>query len=299
MTNPYGIIDLGTLKKPEGGPGGAAGAPSAHETTVTVQNIEQVVGDSQRVATLLLATSNRLPEAAEYLQAVRRQVDARGGALRLAVVDADAQPQVAQAMRIQSVPAMMLLLMGQVQPMFEGVVSEQELSGVLDQVLQIAQQQGLAADGADAADGTQDEETKEPLTPLQQEAYDAIEAGDLDRAERAYEQMLTENPADAEARAGQATVRLMRRTEGADLAAARTAAAEAPGDLDAQLLAADLDLLGGHVEDAFARLLDQLRGADQDTKDAVRARLLELFEVVGGEDARVAAARKRLANLLF
>jgi putative thioredoxin len=62
---------------------------------------------------------------------------------------------------------------------------------------------------------------------------------------------------------------------------------------------ADVDMLGGHVEDAFTRLLDQLRGADADTKATVRTRLLDLFEVAGNEDPRVAPARKRLANLLF
>ena len=91
----------------------------------------------------------------------------------------------------------------------------------------------------------------------------------------------------------------MRRTQDAQPEAARTAAAEAPRDLAAQLLVADLDMLGGHVDDAFGRLLDLLPGADQETKDAVRARLLELFEVAGPEDPRVGPARRRLANLLY
>ena len=121
----------------------------------------------------------------------------------------------------------------------------------------------------------------------------------LFRSVAAYRKQLQESPADGEAKAGLATVELMRRTQGADLAAARQAAADAPADLDAQLLVADLDMLGGHVEDAFTRLLDQLRGADQETKDAVRTRLLELFEVAGADDPRVAPARKRLANLLY
>src|SRR5699024_5096259 len=121
----------------------------------------------------------------------------------------------------------------------------------------------------------------------------------LDAAVASYEKHLQESPADAEAKAGLATVSLMRRTQGADLAAAREAAAQRPDDLDAQLLVADLDMLGGHVDDAFARLLEQLRGADQETKDAVRARLLGLFEVAGPGDPRVAPARRRLANLLF
>ena len=91
----------------------------------------------------------------------------------------------------------------------------------------------------------------------------------------------------------------MKRTQDADLQAARTAAADRPEDLDAQMLVADLDVLGGHVDDAFARLLERLRGADEDTRTRVRDRLLELFEVVGPTDPRVVAARKRMANLLF
>ena len=91
----------------------------------------------------------------------------------------------------------------------------------------------------------------------------------------------------------------MRRTQGADLSEARQAAADRPEDLSAQLLVADLDMLGGHVDDAFGRLLEQLIGADAETKDAVRERLLELFEVAGADDPRVAPARKRLANLLY
>lgn len=91
----------------------------------------------------------------------------------------------------------------------------------------------------------------------------------------------------------------MSRTQDADLDAARAAAAERPADLDAQLLVADLDVLGGHVDDAFARLLAPPRGADAETRDSVRSRLLDLFEVVGAHDPRVAAARRRMANLLF
>nr|WP_245349191.1 tetratricopeptide repeat protein [Brachybacterium fresconis] len=91
----------------------------------------------------------------------------------------------------------------------------------------------------------------------------------------------------------------MRRTQDIDADTVREDAAQRPTDLEAQLRVADLDMLGGHVDDAFTRLLDHLRGADQETKDAIRARLLDLFEVAGPADPRVAAARKRLANLLF
>ena len=297
MSDPYGIIDLSALKQPAGGTGATdAGEPSAHEVAVTEQGLEQLIADSQQIPTLLLVTSGRVPEGPTYLAALRRGVDAKGGALRLAVVDADTQQRVAAALRVQQLPTLLLLLQGQLQPIVDSVLPEAEIDGLLNQVVDVARQQGMELPGGEAEQAAAPEE---PLPPLLAEAYEAIERGDLDAAVAAYRKQLQESPADGEAKAGLATVELMRRTQGADLAAARQAAADAPGDLDAQLLVADLDMLGGHVEDAFTRLLDQLRGADQETKDAVRTRLLELFEVAGADDPRVAPARKRLANLLY
>ena len=135
------------------------------------------------------------------------------------------------------------------------------------------------------------------MPPLHQEAYDAIERDDLDGAIAAYTQALRENPRDADAKAGLAQVSLMARTRDADPAAVRAAAAQ--GDAAAQLAVADLDVLGGAVEDAFARLLDVVRASVGDERDAARERLVELFEVVGGDDPRVAAARRALAAALY
>ena len=129
--------------------------------------------------------------------------------------------------------------------------------------------------------------------------FDAIEAGDYPRAIVAYEQALAENPRDAEARAGLGQVRLLARVQGADLQAARAAAASAPLDIDAQLAVADLDLAGGHIEDAFERLLDLFAALPSDERPAVCERLLELFGLVGDADPRVIQARGRLSSLLF
>ena len=300
MTDPYGIIDLAALKQPAGGPAAGApvgsGTPSAHEVAVTEQGLEQLIADSQQVPTLLLVTSARVTEGEQFLASLRRAVDAQSGALRLAIVDADTQQRVATALRVQQLPTLLLLIQGQIQPIVQSVLPDAEIESLVTQVLEVARQQGMEVVGGE---GEAQAPPEEPLPPLIAEAYAAIETGDLDAAVVAYEKQLREAPADAEAKAGLATVNLMRRTQDADLAASREAAAQRPDALDAQLLVADLDMLGGHVDDAFARLLDLLRGADQETKDAVRARLLDLFEVAGPADPRVAPARKRLANLLF
>ena len=112
--------------------------------------------------------------------------------------------------------------------------------------------------------------------------------------------MLLKAPADDEARAALVQVRLLDRLQGLSADAVRAEAASAPTDVAAQLRVADLDVSGGHVEDAFLRLLELFSAsADADDRSAIRARLLELFEVVGVADPRVQAARSRLANLLY
>jgi putative thioredoxin len=188
-------------------------------------------------------------------------------------------------------------------PLFEGVQPEAQVTAVIDQVLQLAAQHGVTGrvDGAAPAEGAEDAEVEAepPLPPLHQKAFDAIEADDLDTAVEAYREALAQNPADADAKVGLAQVGLMQRTRGVDLQAARAAAAAAPTDVDAQIVCADLDLLGGHVEDAFLRLIDTVRATTDADRNKAREHLVELFEVVGTNDERVAKARKSLMSALF
>jgi putative thioredoxin len=223
------------------------------------------------------------------------------GRLLLARIDAEAEPQVAAAFQTQSVPAVVAVLAGQPLPLFQGAPAIDQVRGVLDQLLEAAAANGITgtvpAQGEDQPVEPEPEEP--PLPPLHQAAYDAIERDDLDAAATAYEQALRENPRDEMARAGLAQVGLLSRTRDADLAAVRTAAADAPHDVDAQLAVADLDVLGGQVQDAFDRLIDVIRSTAGPERERVRVRLVELFEVVGAEDPRVPAARRALASALY
>jgi len=226
---------------------------------------------------------------------------ADAGRWLLARIDADANPQIAQAFQSQSVPTVVAVLAGQPLPLFQGAYPLDQVRDVLNQVLAAAQTNGITgrvapADGA--APGPEPEPEPE-LPPLHQAAYDAIERDDLDAARQAYEQALREDPRDALARAGLAQVGLLDRTRSTDLFAARAAAAADPADLDAQLSVADLDILGGNVEDAFGRLIDALRTTAGPDRERVRQRLVDLFEVIGGDDPRVVAARRAMASALY
>ncbi|HUS22043.1 MAG TPA: tetratricopeptide repeat protein, partial [Aeromicrobium sp.] len=114
-----------------------------------------------------------------------------------------------------------------------------------------------------------------------------------------YERLQAQHPGDDEIAERLAGVRLMARTRDADLTTARAAAAERPDDIDAQFLVADLDVSGGHVDDGFGRLIELVGRLSGDDRERVRARLVELFTVVGTADPRVAQARRALASRLF
>jgi putative thioredoxin len=208
---------------------------------------------------------------------------------------------VAAAFQVQSVPSVVAVLAGQPVPLFEGSYPREQVAAVLDQLLEAAAANGVTgiAPGGDGVEAEPEEPEEPPLPPLHQEAYDAIDRGDLLGAIDAYAQALRENPRDAMARAGLAQVSLLERTQDADPVAARQAAARDPKDVDAQLLAADLDVLDGEVDDAFARLIDLVRRTAGDDRERARLRLVDLFEVVGAEDPRVGPARRALASALY
>jgi len=72
-----------------------------------------------------------------------------------------------------------------------------------------------------------------------------------------------------------------------------------PEDLDAQLSAADVELAGQRIEQAFARLIAAIRRTSGADRDRVRTHLVELFELFPADDPQVAKARRDLASALY
>lgn len=303
-----GAVDLSSLRNRPAAP--APGAePPAEGAGATVPSL--VVDATDASFGTVLELSRTVPvivdlwaewcgPCKQLSPVIEKVVRELGGRIVLVKVDVDANPQLAQAFRAQSIPLVVGLVGGQPVPLFTGAVPEQQVREVFAQFLQVAAQNGVSGSvQVGEGDEAPAEPAEPPLPPLHAEAFDAIEAGDYPRAIAAYEKALAENPRDADARAGLGQVRLLDRVQDADLQAARAAAAAAPADVDAQFLVADLDVAGGHVEDAFERLLDLFATLPSDERPPVRERLLELFGLVGDADARVIRARSRLASLLF
>lgn len=267
----------------------------------TDSNFSSVVNASVSVPAVLVLWSSRLEQSRTFLDTVVGVARGYGGRFQVVSVDVDTNPGLLRAFQIQSVPVTIGLVQGQPVPLFAGIQGEEEIRQVVDELLALAVQHGVTGRVDVGAPGGEEEGPAEeaPLPPLHQEAFDAIERGDLEAAAAAYRSALKENPRDTDAEAGLAQVGLLQRTAGVDHAAARAAAADRPDDVAAQTLMADLDLLGGHVDDAFGRLLDLVRRTSGEERDAVRTHLLELFSVVGPHDERVARARRALMSALF
>lgn len=295
-----GAVDLSSLRnRPTAPPAPPTAGTVSLVFDVTDESFPQVLELSRTVPVVVDLWAEWCGPCKQLSPVLEKVVTELGGKLVLAKVDVDANPQLSQAFRAQSIPMVVALVAGQPVPLFTGAVPEQQVREVFAQLLQLAAQNGVTGSVPVDPDAEAAEPVEPPMPPLHAEAYAAIEEGDYPRAIAAYEKALAENPRDADAKAGLGQVRLLDRVQGVNLQDARAAAAAAPLDPAAQFAVADLDVAGGHVDDAFARLLDLFAALPSDERAPVRERLLELFGVVGDEDPRVIRARGRLASLLF
>ncbi|CAG7607797.1 tetratricopeptide repeat protein [Actinacidiphila bryophytorum] len=286
-----------------------ADAPAASPLVIEVTEAtfeSDVLQRSAEVPVVISFWADQAEQSKQLNAVLERLAGEYRGRFVLATAEVYANQLLFQQFGVQGVPAVFAVLAGQAMPLFQGLAPEDQVTEVLDQLIAVAEQRfgivGQEVDPGTAPAQPQEPAPPRPATPQElalTAAHDALDAGDLSGAIRAYRNVLADEPANAEAKLGLAQAQLLDRVQGVDPQAARTAAADAPGDVQAQLTAADLDLVGGHVEDAFGRLVDTVRRTFGDERDTVRVRLLELFEVIGPDDPRVVAARTALARVLF
>jgi putative thioredoxin len=314
-TNLRGAVDLSSLvdRPTATAPSAAASPEGAGEALAlpslyfegTDANFNDFIDLSMRVPVVVDLWAEWCGPCKQLSPILDKVVAEYAGRVVLVKVDVDANPQLTQAFQAQSIPAVAALVGGRPVQLFVGALPEQQVRDVFAQLLDLAAQNGVtgtvAVDGDPGAapEGEQPEPQPEPLPPHHAEAYEAIERGDFATAIQEYKTAIAQDPRDSMAVAGLAQVSLLARLSGKTLDAIRSAAASDPADTDAQLDVADLDVSGGHVDDAFDRLLTLFPRLDAAGKDTVRTRLLEYFEIVGVEDPRVAKARARLTSLLY
>ncbi|MFJ6198596.1 tetratricopeptide repeat protein [Micromonospora sp. NPDC092111] len=268
---------------PAGVPGGPATASGGAVIEVTEATFQAEVLERSLSTPVVVDFWAEWCEPCKQLSPVLERLAAEGdGSWVLAKVDVDANPRIAQMFRVQGIPMVYAVVGGQPVDAFSGVVPEAQLRQWLSAVLKAG---GVAV--------------AEPEDPRLDEADDALMSGDLDAAEQAYRKILAESPADAAAEAGLAQVGVARRVAGADPQAALTAAHGNPDDVEAQLLAADVEVLSGLAEQAYQRLVGLVRRTAGDDREKVRQHLVSLFTIAGPDDPAVASARRALASALF
>ena len=297
-----GALDLSALTRPSApapGAGQAASSAGGWVVDATEADFQQVALEASLQHLVVLSLwSPRARESADFNARLAAAANTYDGQLLLVQVDVDANPGIGQALGAQAVPLVVGLVKGQPVPLFQSAVPDEQIRGYFEELIRLGAEHGVT--GRAPAPGSVVDAPEEPEDdPRFAEADAAFNAGDLDGAIAVYERLAAQSPGDAEVAERLAGVRLMARTQGADLQQARAAAADAPADVDAQLLVADLDVSGGHVDDAFDRLIQLVARTAESERERVRERLLELFVVVGSDDPRVATARRRLATALY
>ncbi|WP_185298393.1 tetratricopeptide repeat protein [Streptomyces finlayi] len=315
-----GVVDLGAVKAASEAKakaeqaradasrqgGGAAAAPGSLVIDVDEAGFERdVLTRSTEVPVVIDFWAEWCQPCKQLGPLLERLAVEYNGRFVLAKVDVDANQMLMQQFAIQSIPAVFAVVAGQALPLFQGAAPEAQIRETLDQLIQVGEERfGLTGIVVDAeAQGEAGQMPAEvpagPYDALLEAAAQALDANDFGGAVQAYKNVLADDPVNVEAKLGLAQAELLGRVQKMDPQQVRKDAAEKPDDLATQMAAADLDLVGGHVEDAFGRLVETVRRTFGDDRDAARLRLLELFEVIGPDDPRVAAARTALARVLF
>ena len=278
------VFDLSTLKNPP------QDATPAFGKVVTQENlVTDFVTKSKEKVIILLCWSPRSGQSKEILEILGKLEQADKDAWLLGTVDVDAQPQVAQALQIKSVPVAIAIIAEQLMPLFESVPPADQVRLVINKLLELASQKGVGS----APEGP----TEIPMEAEEVAAYAAMEKGDYKAAKISYEAWLKRKPNEQVAVIGLAQVNLMLRIEGLDPVLTLKNAKD--NDLTSQLMCADIEIASGNYEAAFDRLLRAVKAFSADDRDKVKAHLISLFNLVDPTDPRLIKARGQLASALF
>lgn len=298
-----GAIDLGALAQSKKDQSMAtqalANAPAGVVVDVNEEDFQQKVIDISKTVPVIVDLWAEWCGPCKQLSPLLEKLAAEyKGRFILAKIDVDANPRLSQMFQVQSIPAVFAVIGESAGPLFQGAIPEAELRQVIEEVLRIAAEQGI--NGTINTEVQEEEPVveEEQIDPRLEAAFNAIEKGDFVAATNAYKEMLNQNPADQVALAGLAQVGLLERASKLDPNTVLQKASDRK-DFASQMDLADLELMKGNPGAGFAILINAIKIAIGEDRDRLRARLLELFMVVGDSDPEVIKARRDLASALF
>ncbi len=222
-----------------------------------------------------------------------------------ATVDVDAEPAVAKAMQVKSIPLAIAIIQEQLVPLFESIPAAEQVRAVIDKVIELGAQKGVGtlvdtSATTDNSSAVMTQQGSEPaLEPEEELAMAAIERGDLAAAKSAYELWVKRSPGSALANLGLIQIELMLRIEGLDPTEVLAKADAIPEDLMLQIRAADCEIAQGNFDGAADRLIAAVKFNQGDDRKRARDHLLLIFSMVDADDPRLPKVRQRLASALF
>ena len=280
-------FDLSSLTKPK-----VEAAQTSHVPEATVENfMTSFVAASKEKPVVLLAYSPRSKASVDLRDLMFSMSEADHQSWAFAAINADTQPQLAQALQIQSVPMALAFVDEQPLALFDRVYPREQIALVIAKLFEVAKERGLNVEVP---------ETKEaPMEPEEAAALSALESGDYSGAAMAYRNWLQRKPDEVMAKIGLAQCELMIRIAGLNPAKTIEEADSHPGDIAPQLMAADIEIAQGLQKRAFERLITFVRNSSGDERKKAKEHLLLLFQLVDPSDPDLIRARTELASALF
>ena len=313
-----------TFAKQEQPAAGAAGAAPAGAAAALVKDVTaasfmaDVIEVSRQVPVIVDLWAPWCGPCKQLGPILEKVVREAKGKLRLAKVNIDENPQIAQQFRVQSIPAVFAVAGGRVVDGFVGALPESQVKAFVERL------KGEAGEDEGAA------QIAEALA----EAKKLLEAGDVGSASAIFGQILQHEPENRAAVGGLARCYLKsgelarakeliakvpaEQADDPEIAAARSALelAEAaaksgpidelkaksladPADHQARLELANALYAADRQGEAMDELLELIRRDRKWNDEAARKQLLKLFEALGPGSPLVASGRRRLSSLLF
>ena len=292
-------------------------APQSAPVDVTMDNfMAEVIEGSKTTPTIVQFWAPWCGPCKQLGPVLEKVVGASGGKVRMVRVNIDDNQQIAQQMRVQSVPTVYGFVDGQPVDGFAGAQPE---SNVKQFVEKLSSMGGAGADiasmleAAEAALASGDHGTAmmqfQEVMSAAPESVAALAgvvrclsaSGDNAGAREVIDQLNDEYREDPAMQSAIAAVELAEKASesAGELDAAKAAVEADPNDLAArQEYALALYAVGANAE-AMAQLLESIQIERGWNDDAARLQLLEFFATLGAANPDVIAARRKLSTLLF